>query len=147
MSNKRTIVLRGSPEVNEYGIAQETIKPGYLTKGVSQISKATSTHRVGFNLALERSELGTGIDDAHRGVSTISAFYASGDQVKVGSFDAGDEAVVYVASGQNISEDDYLTSAGDGTFAETATVADFMCRALETLGVVTVETPVRVQVI
>ncbi len=148
MSNKRTIVLRGNPEVNEYGKATEAIKPGYLVKGVSQVSKQTANGtKVAFALALERSEMGTGIDDAHRGISTVSAFYASGDQVKVATFDAGDEAVVFVASGENVSEDTYLGSdnSNPGLFKTSPTVP--LCRALETIGAVTVETPVRVQVI
>lgn len=145
MSNKRTIVLRGCPEVNEYGKATEQVKPGYLVKGVTSIAKQTSTGWVPRALALERSELGTGIDNAHQGQSTVSAYYASGDQVKVGVFDSGDEATVFVASGQNITEDDYLESAGDGTFKEGTT--NPVARALETLGAVTVETALRVQFI
>lgn len=147
MSTKRSVVLKGCPEVTEEGVASATIHPGYLTKGVSSVAPASTTHKQAFTLALEREELGAGIDDSKQGVGTISASYASGDQVKIGAFDAGDEATVYVASGQNITEDDYLTSAGDGTFAETATVADFMCRAMETLGAVTTLTALRVQVV
>lgn len=147
MSNKRTIVLRGCPAQNEYGVATESIKPGYLVKGVSSVSKQTASDRVVPALALERSELGTGIDNAHQGQSTVSAFYASGDQVKVGVFRQGDEATVYVASGQNITEDDLLSSAGDGTFKEEATAEQAFARALETLGAVTTETALRVQFI
>ena len=147
MATKRSIILRGDPEVNEYGKASEAIKPGYLVKGVSTVAKQTGTHRVACGLAIERDEFGQGIDDKYKGSGTGAAAYASGDQIKVAVFDAGDEAVVYVASGQNISEDDYLTSAGDGTFAETSTAADFMVRALESLGVVTTETALRVQVV
>jgi hypothetical protein len=148
MSNKRTIILRGSPEINEYGKAGETIKPGYLVKGVSTVLKQTvNGTKVAVALALERSEFGTGIDNAHQGQSTVSAYYASGDQVKVGVFDAGDEAVVFVASGETISEDTLLgaDNTNPGLFKSSPTVP--LCRSLETLGAVTVETAVKVQVI
>lgn len=149
MSIKRSVLLRGCPEVNEYGSATETIKPGYLVKGVSSVSKQTAanTAKVVVAVALERDELGTGIDDSLQGSGTVSASYASGDQVKVAVLDAGDEFTGYIASGQNISEDDYLGSAGDGTFSETSTEAGKLVRSLETVGAVTVETAVRLQVI
>jgi hypothetical protein len=53
---------------------------------------------------------------------------------------------VFVASGQDITEDDLLGSAGDGTFKE-VTAPTAIARALETLGAVTVETALRVQFI
>jgi hypothetical protein len=147
MSIKRTVILRGCPDINEYGKAGETIKPGYLVKGVTTVLKQTvNGTAVVKALALERSELGTGIDNAHQGVSTVSAFYASGDQIKVGVFDSGDEATVFVASGQNVAEDALLGSAGDGTFKISPTVP--LARALESSGgEVTVETAIRVQFI
>jgi hypothetical protein len=146
MSNKRSVIQRGCPEVSEVGTAQETIKPGYLVKGVSNIAKQTnSTTPVPKALALERDELGQGIDNSRQGSGTSTAFYASGDRVKVGVFDSGDEAIVFVASGQNIVEDDTLKSAGDGTFAEASTAGIVLARAMETLGAVTVETALRVQ--
>jgi hypothetical protein len=146
MANKRSIVLKGTPEVNEEGVANETIKPGYLVKGVSVISKQTVT--TGYcprAVALERDELGAGIDDTYRGAGTIAAAYASGDTVKVGVFAGGMEAVGYVSSGQNIVEDDLLESAGDGTYSEGATKP--IARAKETLGEVSVETALRVEFI
>ena len=143
MASKRSIVVRGCPEVNEYGSASETIKPGYLVKGVSTVAKQTSTTKVPRTLALERSELGQGIDNTHQGSGTSTAFYASGDVVKVGYFRPGDEALVYVPSGQNITEDDLLESAGTGLFTEGST--NPIARAMETLGAVTTETALRVQ--
>jgi hypothetical protein len=50
-----------------------------------------------------------------------------------------------VASGQNIVEDDQLQSAGDGTFAEGSTKP--IVRACETVGAVTVETAVILEVL
>jgi hypothetical protein len=145
MATKRSIVLRGDPEFNEYGTAQESIKPGYLVKGVSLLLKQTATAGCVRALAVERDELGVGIDDKYRGSGTIAAAYASGDVVKVATFDSGDEAVVYVPSGTTVNEDSYLTSAGGGLFTTTSTPADFMARSLENLGAVSVETAVRVQ--
>jgi hypothetical protein len=98
-------------------------------------------------LALERSEFGAGIDNTYQGYDTPSAFYASGDQIRVAVLDAGDEAVVFVASGETISEDTLLgaDNTNPGLFKSSPTVP--LVRSLETLGAVTVETAVRVQVI
>jgi hypothetical protein len=144
MATKRSVVLKGCPTVSEEGVATEAIKPGYLVKGVSSVSKQTgTTGSVPKAVALERDELGQGIDNTYQGSGTESASYASGDRVKVGVFKSGEESTGYVASGQNISEDDLLQSAGDGTFAEGSTKP--IARAMETLGAVTVETKLRVQ--
>jgi hypothetical protein len=151
MAIKRTVVLRGEPEFNEYGAATEAIKPGYLVKGVSTVAKQTRTGKVPACVAVERSELGAGIDDTYlvTGDGAPAAAYASGDQVLVASFDAGDEATLRVASGQNVSEDSYLESAGDGTVrvaaAASITSGTFIATALETLGAVATETLVRVR--
>ena len=79
MATKRSIILKGCPVVNEEGAASEAIKPGYLVKGVSTISLQTAT--TGYApraLALERDELGRGIDDTYRS-SADAAAYAIGD--------------------------------------------------------------------
>lgn len=147
MSTKRSIILRGDPEINEYGAATEAIRPGYLVKGVSSLALQTATGKVVRALALERDELGQGIDNSLQGSGTASAYYASGDQVKVGVFDSGDEATVFLASGAGtVSEDSLLGSAGDGTFNVQAASAA-IARSLETKGTVTVATSVRIQFI
>jgi len=140
MSTKRSVIQRGCPMVNEDGTASETIKPGYLVKGISTIAKqtATTTGVPPVAVALERDELGAGIDNAHQGSGTGTAFYASGDKVKVAVFSKGQRFVGFVASGQNVTEDDQFQSAGDGTFAEGTTKP--IVRACETLGAVTTET-------
>lgn len=117
MATKRSVILKGRPIVNEDGATATTIKPGYLVKGVSTIAvqSATGATVVPKAFALERDELGTGIDNAHQGSGTISAFYASGDQVKVGVFKSGDEITAFVASGVVVAEDTLLQSNGDGT--------------------------------
>jgi hypothetical protein len=144
---KRSVILRGDPEVNEYGTATAQVNPGYLVKGVTSIAHQTGTGAVPRALALERDELGTGIDARYPGVGTGNYYYASGDRVKVGVFDSGDEATVYIASGQVISEDDTLQSAGDGTFVKGTTPGDVIARSLETVGEVFVTTAIRVQFI
>lgn len=144
MSTKRSVILKGCPEVNEEGTASEAIKPGYLVKGVSTIAKQTATTgSCPKAVALERDELGTGIDNTLQGSGTGSAYYASGDRVKVAVFASGDEATGYVASGQDIQEDELLESAGDGTFKSGTTKP--IARAMETIGAVTAETALRVQ--
>lgn len=143
MATKRSIVLRGTPIVSEEGVAGEAIKPGYLVKGVSTLLKQTgTTGSVPNAVALERDELGRGIDDTYRSYAGAAA-YAANDRVKVGVFKSGEEAVGYVASGANITEDDLLQSAGNGLYAEGSTKP--IARAMETLGVVSVETALRVQ--
>jgi hypothetical protein len=143
---KRSIVLRGDPELNEYGAAGEVIHPGYLVKGVTTVLKATATGKVPRALALEREELGQGIDNSRQGSGTSTAYYASGDVVKIGVFDSGDEAVVFIASGVTCNEDTLLGSAGDGTFNVQAAAAA-IARGMENLGTVLAETAVRVQFI
>lgn len=145
MSIKRSVILRGCPLFNEYGAASEAIKPGYLVKGVSTIAKQTAT--TGYfqvAVAVERGEMGQGIDNS-AGNGVLAASYASGDTVKVACPQKGDELTMWVGSGANISEDDLLESAGTGLLVEGSTRP--IARALETLGVVSVETAVRVQVI
>lgn len=145
MSTKRSIILRGCPEQNEYGIASEQVKPGYLVKGVSTVANQTATGKVPRALALERDELGQGIDNSLQGSGTSSAYYASGDTVKVGVFDSGDEATVFLASGAGtVNEDSLLGSAGDGTFNVQA-AAGAIARSLENCGTVHVARSVRVQ--
>ncbi len=146
---KRSVIQKGCPEINEAGVASAQVNPGYLVKGVSTIAHQTATTgQRAFALALEREELGKGIDGTYAPSGGAgNYYYASGERVKVGVFGKGMQAIVYVASGQNISEDDYLASAGDGTFAETSTVGDMMCRSLENLGAVTTLTKLRVEVL
>jgi hypothetical protein len=116
MANKRTVVLKGDPEVNEDGVASATVKPGYLVAGHASIAhQASAGADCERAFAMERSELGAGIDDTYRGSGTISAYYASGDTVKVAVCDGGDEVTAFVASGQNIADGSYLEAAGDGT--------------------------------
>jgi hypothetical protein len=151
MSTKRSIILKGTPKQNEDGVTATTIKPGYLIKGVSVIAAqdAAATRRSPANFALEREELGAGVDNTLQGSGTISAFYASGDQVKVGSFAPGDRVLGYVASGETVNEDTLLASHGTqaGTLAAATTAVGVLARSLDNLGTVAVETFCRIEVI
>jgi hypothetical protein len=143
----RSIVLRGEPEYNEEGVATETIKPGYLVKGVSFLANQTANSAAcPFAIAVERDELGQGIDNTRQGSGTSTAFYASGDTVKVAVCDAGDQVVAYIASGQNIQEDELLDSVGDGTLKTSGGVHP-VARSLTDAGLVAAVTAIRVEVL
>ncbi len=149
MSTKRSIILRGDPEINEDGIATATIKPGYLLQGVSYKAPQSinDTRVVPAAFALEREELGEGIDDSLVGSGTLTAFYASGDTVKEGVFDAGDRALGIVASGETVNEDTLLTSNGAGKLKAATTSAYARARSLDNLGTVVADTFCRVEII
>jgi hypothetical protein len=141
MANKRTVVLRGAPVYNEEGVANEAIRPGYLVKGVGTIALQTSTVLpVAKQFAVERSELGTGLDNTYQSADVATAYYASGDKVKVAVCRQGDQVTAFVASGENVSEDSILASNGDGTLSvlsaySSGTGPDYpIARSLETLG-------------
>jgi hypothetical protein len=119
MATKRSVVLRGCPIVNEDGVASAHVKPGYLVKGVSSIAhqSATTERAQGVRARARRTRRGhrqhVPGQRHHQRVLRVGR-HGQGRRVQV----AGDEATVYVASGQNITEDDLLSSAGDGTFKE-----------------------------
>lgn len=133
MATKRSVILRGANlvQVNEDGVASATVKPGYLVNGVTSIAHhATAGGNTPRAFALERDELGAGIDNSRQGSGTESAFYASGDTVKVGVFPPGTRVTAWVASGENIAANDKLESAGDGTLRKLAAGTP-LARALE----------------
>lgn len=103
----RVIALLGQPFITEEGTATEAITPGMLVQGVTTIQKrATAAVATSPSFALERDEMGDGINVA----------YASGDTVKVGAFSPGMRVYAWIASGQNIAADAKLEPAADGTF-------------------------------
>jgi hypothetical protein len=118
---RRKIALLGQPLITEEGTASEAITPGHLVQGVTSISKrSTAAIATSKSFALERDEMGDDIDTA----------YASGDTVKVGHFHSGQRVYAFIASGQNITADQKLEPAADGTLrAIAAGVA--IARALE----------------
>lgn len=143
---KRVIILRGQPLINEDGVASAAIKPGYLVDGVLSIAPhAVAGGVCPRTFALDREEMGVGIDDTHRIQPQISADYAVGDTVKVGAFAPGMRVNALIASGQNITINDRLESAGNGTLRK-FTSGEILGRALETTGAVTVLTRLRTEV-
>lgn len=108
MALERVIVLRGTPEHDEQNSASVgTITPGMLIEinAGQWRPHATAGADATAVFALERDELGKDID----------VNYAVGDFVKAGYFHQGDRVNALIASGQDISEGEYLESAGDGT--------------------------------
>src|SRR4051812_42254268 len=106
---KRVILLLGQPQQNEDAAAAEAITPGQLVTFNSSgliIKHATAGGATPRDFAMERDEMGKGIDDA----------YAIGDTVKVGSFKQGDRVNAFIASGQNIAKGALLESNGAGVF-------------------------------
>ena len=100
---RRVIALKGVPFVNEDGVAAEAIKPGHLVSGVTSIS-LNDGDPCSRTFALERDELGDDIDEP----------YAVGDVVEVGSFYPGQRVYAWLASGQNVSEGEFLEPQTNG---------------------------------
>lgn len=147
MANKRSIIVKGCPEVNEEGSATEAVYPGHLVKGITSIAKQTGTGQVPVAVALERDELGAGIDNTYQGPGTESAYYASGDQVKVGVFKPGEVALLFLASGQTIAVDATLVSDGAGCVKPGSTAGTVVGRALDAVSVgVAALTAIRVEI-
>lgn len=141
---RRVIALLGQPLVLDDEAdceAAEAITPGHLVtwNGSGLLIKHNDdASNAAPMFALEREELGNDIDDA----------YAIGDQVKVGAFHPGCRVYALVPSGQNVSKGDYLTSDGAGRLTKTSVSAT--CRtaqAMETIGAVTADTRIRVQIV
>lgn len=105
---KKVIALLGQPIYNEDVKAAEAIMPGHLVNydGSGNLVKhADADAAAARTFALERDELGNGIDVA----------YATGDAVKVGSFHQGQRVYAFIASGVNAAKGTLLESKGDGT--------------------------------
>ena len=152
----RVITLKGDPVISEEGQATEVISPGYVVAGQTSIAKSTVDGLVApMRIALERDELGRGID-ASAGASLdtneqaqLVADYASGENVKVGHFKSGERFLGFIASGQDITADDFLEVTGDGTF-ETLAGIHPLVRAVESVdasGFVTADVHIRLEVI
>lgn len=102
----KTVVLRGTPEVDEQNTASAAITPGHLIeKNAGQWRKhSTATGLAVRSFALERDELGKGIEVA----------YAAGDRVKAGYFKPGDRVNAIMPSGEDGAEDALVESDGAG---------------------------------
>ena len=122
---RKTIALLGPvPVINEEDMASESITPGHLvefTAGGLLQRNDTINVVLARAFALEREELGKGIDDA----------YASGDYVKIGSFHPGQRVYAFLASGQCANKGDYLTPTTEGQLKVAASGTGRIARALE----------------
>jgi hypothetical protein len=121
---RTVITLKGDPIVSEEEKALEAITPGHLVMlTATGVQKNTANAaNVAAAFALERDELGKGIDVA----------YASGDYVKVGTFAPGMRVYAFLASGFNIAKGDYLTGNTTGLLFSTGVAAGIrLCRAVE----------------
>jgi len=118
------IKLKGDPTFNEEESALEALTPGHLVMitatGVQRNTAAAANVAPAF--AMERSELGLGIDDA----------YAIGDKVLVGTFKPGERVNAFLASGQNVANGAYLTTNNLGLLTAAGVTAGLrLARALE----------------
>jgi len=112
-----TILLHGddtSRDVKD-GVAQESITPGELVEVQgSQDTGADEARQLGAQsnegvpvptrVALEYSHTGGGIDDD----------YAADEHAEFRHFKKGEEAYMWLAAGENVTEDDLLVSDGSG---------------------------------
>jgi len=115
---RRVIALLGTPIVldgQDARAASEAITPGHLVHlSAGAVAKnADDAANVAPNFALERDEMGKDIDVA----------YAVGDQVKVGAFHAGQRVNAWIASGENVTDGDYLTGDTAGRLTKTGVSA------------------------
>ena len=145
---KRVVLLRGGDRTiqNETGVAGGTIKPGYLVDGVSTVAAhASAGAACPRTIALERDELGRGIDTTYQtDPSNNVSDYAVGDVVKVAACHHGVQFTGWIASGQNIAENDRMESAGDGTFKKNSSGV-ILARSLETLDARNLVGPVKIK--
>lgn len=114
---RNVILLKNQPQcsIEENDVADEAIIPGHLLKiTATGVAKNTANaDDVVRRVALERDELGKGIDTA----------YAIGDCVKTATLVPGNHAYLFLASGQNAAKGDYLTGDNAGLLTKTG-VAD-----------------------
>ena len=142
---KRVVILRGHPVINEDGNAVATIYPGMLTKGVTSVQPhSTAGGPAAVAIALEKNEMGAGIDGTFVGVGVDNFFYSSGEVVKIGVFADGQRFVGLLNSGQVITEDNFLESAGDGTFRVFGS-GTILARALESVTATAARTKIRLE--
>lgn len=155
---KRKVVLRGEPIFYEGGKATAQVNPGYLVKGYSFVAHQSAGAAVPVQkvFAVEREELGTGIDATYAttGSGTGNYYYASGDQVKVAACHAGMQITAFIGSGVSCTEDTTVfESAGDGTlkaldvYSSGTGPAYPLARALETLSASATAQAVRVEIL
>src|SRR5688572_6085106 len=121
---RNKIVLNGCPMVKEEKKALEALTPGHLLEYTSTGTQRNTDDaaNVAPIFAMERDELGKGIDDA----------YAVDDVVKAAHCAPGDRVYAFIASGQNVAEGDYLTGTTAGLLTKTSVSATVrLAKALE----------------
>lgn len=137
---RKVIKLLGNPIVQEEELAIEAITPGHVVEysGAGVRKNATAAANVTPMFALERDEMGKGIDVA----------YAINDKVKVGVCAPGDRVYAFIPSGQVVAKGAYLTTDNAGRLT-TASVSATI-RTAQALEAVTSSDPgdtrIRVQI-
>lgn len=140
MSEQRTIVVKGSPEVEEAVVITAGFLPGTLLvrtvpAGVVSFAPSTLDGALAAPLvAMERSELGTGVDDSQQSQGTPTAAYVVGDVVKVGYMQPGVEYMAMLEDEQNITAGDNLAAnVANGTLRAAAAGENIVAQAMEDL--------------
>lgn len=152
-ADPRNIFLAGishlSPNQMTTDLASiEAIKPGYLVEGTDAGSgvngwkkNSSDTEQVEMSVALNRPYLNVSFD-------TVIPL---GEVMEVVHVRAGDKLLMWIPSGQTITNGELLQSAGTGLLitasATTAGANLAKFRAIDNPGAVTVETSIRVRVI
>ena len=122
-TSKNVIHLLGQPVYNEDGAADQPIIPGMLVEGWNGLKPNTRADaRIECAVALEREEMGRGINDP----------YQIGDTVKVGVYKRGGRFLGILVSGISVNEGDLLSGAAGGLL-KAGTSATAVARSLETL--------------
>lgn len=137
---RKVISLMGDATYNEEKNALEAVTPGHLLETTSLGVKKNTANaaNVAPQFAMERSELGKGIDVA----------YAIGDTVLVGVFGVGKRVYAFLASGQNVLESAYLTGDAAGCLTATGVTAGLrLARALEAVNATTGQARIRVVIV
>jgi hypothetical protein len=126
----KVIALRGEPIIDEQHTASEAITPGHLIElNAGQWRKhAGSGAAAAAIFAMERDEIGNGIDVA----------YAADDHVKAGYYAKGDRVNALIPSGQDVAEGAELESDGAGRLKAGTTKP--VARAAAASGAVTADT-------
>jgi len=109
---RKVIILNGDPLIKEELTATEAIIPGHLIEfaSASSAQKNTQVANQSVMVALERDELGKGIDDA----------YAASDVLKHAVLKPGDRFYGWLASGHNVAAGDFLAPQSGGLMGKTS---------------------------
>ncbi len=140
MSTGRTIVQKGSPEVEEGILITAAVLPGTLlvrtlSGAIVQFAPATADGAMAAPIwAMERGEMGIGVDNSQQSLGTPTALYATGDQVKVGYMHPGVEFMAMLEDEQNITAGAFLAAnVANGTLRAVAAGENIIAQAMETL--------------